>query len=135
MADQQPIYNTDDLAERIIVRLSSYEQKRARRNIVLFSVLSVGSAIGAVFSWEYAQQAFTSSSFFQFFSLIFSDGKIVLANLGDYLWSLAESIPALNIALLLSSVLLCVVSAVFLISAIKRNYHGNITTHSSRRFA
>ena len=116
-----------DLANRVMARLSLQEKKRARRNAVFFSASCMLFGLGTFLSWGYLQYALTSSGFMQFFSLLFSDGGMMLAHFKDYAWSLAESLPAANIALFLACVLACGTSFVFIVRTIKKIRYGTHT--------
>ncbi len=77
--------------EKIITRL--------RKRITLSQVLLVTFLILAVIIVLTIRAEINESGFFVFTSLLFSDSKIVLTQSSDFILSILESIPALEVAL------------------------------------
>jgi len=85
------------------------ERKNKNKKIIGFSVFSVsmitfiGFAISAI-------RAFQQSGFSTYSSLIFSDSKLVLSNLGEFVFSLIDSLPFFAITIMLVLILIILVS-------------------------
>lgn len=97
-----------DLAAKVFARVeSAIEQKNRNRKIIGFSLLFI-SAASLIDFIIYTINAFQKSGFSAYSSLIFSDSKLVLANFGQFMLSLVDSLPffALTITLVSISVVL-----------------------------
>jgi len=78
-----------------------YDQQilaRARRKFLVFSSLAAASIAGAVLAFIALWQSFAQSGAIQFISLIFSDTGAVLALFQDYMLSVWETLPVLDLA-------------------------------------
>ena len=85
-----------------------------RRRAIVFLFVSAQTALvsvaGIVFSAWYAMQGLRESSFYAYFSLVLSDPDIVLAYWKEFVLSLADTIPFMEITVVFVAV------AVFLVS-------------------
>lgn len=95
-----------DLYDRVINRINQEEKIiTLRKRLILRSaglLLSVFALVPLAF------KLFTdvaNSGFSQFSSLLFSDFSIIMANIGDYVLSLLELMPALSLSLALTALL------------------------------
>jgi hypothetical protein len=71
-----------------------FEQKRAaKKELVLVGSLTLGSLAAIIPAFSYFISSFIQSSFYQYLSVIFSDGTSVLIYWKEILMSLAESVP------------------------------------------
>jgi len=108
-----------DLYDRIINQISKEEKMMIlKRRLILRSsglLLSIFAFIPLSFKLfsDIAQSGFS-----QFFSLLFSDFNIIMANIGDYVLSLLELMPALSLSLFLAALL----SALFSIAKLADSY-------------
>ena len=94
------------LLAKIIYRIN--EERRfltIRRRIFLFSIGLVGSLVAFIPAFKMAKSGLIESGFTQFFSLLFSDAGIVIANWQSYSYSLLETLPVLGLMALLATVL------------------------------
>lgn len=99
-----------DLYDRIINRISREEK------IMLFKKKLKLEFFGLILSFLVfillALRLYfdiAKSGLIQFFSLLFTDFSIVMANIGDYAFTLLESTPAFSLALALSALLTVIV--------------------------
>ncbi|MCK9393906.1 MAG: hypothetical protein WCX30_03245 [Candidatus Paceibacterota bacterium] len=124
MEDVEP---SNKLFEKIMLRISREERMIVtKKRIAVFSVFLVISSGGFVYSFIATQNAFVSSGFVQFFSLIFSDFNIVVAYWQNFLFTLLESLPvfAVIISLVMFSIALGFLT--FLIRDVKFINSNNI---------
>jgi hypothetical protein len=89
------------LHEKIIASLKGVEIRRAR--IYVFSALTAiaTSSLGAIFAFKYMFQGFYQSSFYSYFSLLFSDPDIAVSYWKELLLTLVETAPLVGITLCL----------------------------------
>jgi len=117
-----------DLYDRVINRINHEEKLMIlKRRLILRSsglLLSVFLFIPLALK---LLSDIVSSGFTQFLSLLFSDFSIVMANIGDYIFSLLELMPALSLSLALAALL----SALFYVAKLADSYvdFKKITIH------
>lgn len=89
------------LRGKIIASIRREEIRRAR--IYVFTALTAitASSFGAVFAFKYMLQGFYQSSFYSYFSLLFSDPDIVVSYWRELSLSLIETTPFVGITLAL----------------------------------
>ena len=90
-----------------------------RRRIILFCLGFVVSAAAFVPAFRWLQTDLSNSGFLQFFSLLFSDFKIVATYWQSFLMSLLETVPAISLAVFLAAVFVFLESLNFLAKNIK----------------
>jgi len=92
----------ETLFDRIINRLRLEKRILSiKRRIVIFSACSLVSAAIFVQVFKITWAGFSASGFGQFFSLLFSDFRIVAGQWQNFLWSLLESLPITDLILFL----------------------------------
>jgi hypothetical protein len=95
----QPLEPPAGLGERIAMRI--HEERLVlsiKRRLVLFSLGLAASLVVLVFSFHSFQTGIASSGFSDFFSLLFSDFRIVTYYWDNYILSLLESLPIFSLA-------------------------------------
>jgi len=95
----------DDLLGKIMKRIS--EEKRLltlKRRLVIFSAGLIGAIVLFIPALKGVISGFAESGFTQYFSLLFSDAEIVLVYWQNYALSLLETLPVVNLILLLITV-------------------------------
>ncbi|HMP67596.1 MAG TPA: hypothetical protein PKA60_02510 [Candidatus Paceibacterota bacterium] len=92
------------LRGKILASIKHEEIRRAR--IYVLGALStvVASSLGAVFAFKYMLQGFYQTSFYSYFSLLFSDPDIALSYWKELSLSLVEALPLLGITLSLVAI-------------------------------
>lgn len=120
MERQRP---TGDLAGLVMKRIDAEITKKAKRNMV-FARVGMGVSVAAlVYVLFTAGSAIMSSEFFDLARLVFSDATIVLQNWREYAYSLLETIPVMNIAMLLSPIFTLLISYIAAESLQGKIYH------------
>ena len=113
------------LRERILTRIAVAKRRVARIRLALFLLVAMVSLFLLILALSVAQNALKTTGFPQYFSLLFSDGALVLAYWKEFAYSLAESIPALESAFVLSALLVFLWSLRVLATNVK-NAFGSI---------
>jgi len=87
-----------DLFEKVISRLGK-ERKLIilKRRLAIFSLGFAGSAMAFIPALKMVRASFAESEFMYFFSLLFSDAKIVATYWQNFTLSLLERLPVVNI--------------------------------------
>lgn len=81
--------------------LSKIELERIRIkkiNLFVYSFFGVLSLAGSVFSAKYLIKGLISLGFFDYISLIFSNGAILISTWREYLFATLETLPILGLA-------------------------------------
>lgn len=95
-----------DLYARILSRLDREEKlMKLKRRLIL---RSLGFLLSFLLFIPLAARLYADmagSGLAQFFSLLFTDFNIIMANLGDYAFTLLESAPIVSLSLALAAVL------------------------------
>ena len=112
----EPSQNLEDL---IMKKIMEEERKRAVRGISIFSLFSVASLWGSISLGEYLWSAFYTSGFFQFASLVFSDWSLVLSHGNNFMLSLAESFPVIELSIFLAAVVAAIWSISYFVADFK----------------
>lgn len=89
------------LRQTILGSIRSEERRKARIYLVASTATLLISVIGFIYSIGYLFQAFQTSEFYSYFSLVFSDPDIIFGYWQDIALSLAESLPVLAVTVLL----------------------------------
>ena len=104
------------LLQRIMARIQ-YERRlmSLKKRIIIFSLTLIISLAAVIFISKTTISAATTSGFTSFFSLIFSDLRIVLINWQSYGLSLLESFPVLGATGVLVAILILMESLKYLV--------------------
>jgi len=89
------------------------------KRAVLFFLVFIGSVAAIVPGFQTTRAGLVESGFMQFFSLIFSDFKIVITDWQNFSFALLESLPAVSMAIFFSTLLVFLESLRFLVKNIK----------------
>jgi hypothetical protein len=138
--DYQNLFNlmtTPDPSDKLFIRIISQIRQKQKNLIIkkrLISIISGLSLIGSLIAFipilNLIQIRLAESGFFKFFSLIFSDFKIVASYWQNYILSLLESLPILNLLALLIVILIFLKSLQFIIVNFKLIIpHKTATNH------
>ncbi len=112
----EPSSHLEDL---IMKRILKEEKKRATRGVSIFSVFSAISIWGSFSLGEYLWSTIHTSGFLQFASLIFSDWSLVLSHGNNFLLSLAESFPVIELSIFLAAMVAAIWSISYLLADFK----------------
>lgn len=111
-----------DLKGLILQRISLEKNKQLKRRLFLSYSGIAASFSAAIYAFIYLGSAFFKSEFWTIFSLIFSDAMVVMGNWKEYLYSLGETLPVVNIILILIPIFSFLLFLNLLIS-LKNNKH------------
>ena len=107
--DFQTFFNTLETREPksglsfgVLQRIELYKQRLARIRLAFLGVSTVIFAVAIVPAFLYTITAFSNTGFYQYVSLAFSDGTALLPYWKEFGLTLAESLPAFEISLLLA---------------------------------
>jgi hypothetical protein len=87
------------LRKKILVSIKQEEIRRAQVYVVTALTAITTSLIGAMFALRYMLQGFYQSSFYSYFSLIFSDPDIAASYWRELSMSLVETAPLVGVTL------------------------------------
>ena len=94
------------LYNKILDRLNYEREYRALKPKLFIAIGVLVASVGLqVFAWGISWGTLTQTVSFKFFSLIFTDFRLVLANWQDYMFSILESLPLGTLAFLLGSIM------------------------------
>ncbi len=93
-----------DLANKIINRIKRRERYILRAKIASFSTGIIGSIMITYFGLVNTVTELSRSGLFSFLSLLFSDFSSAIANFPNFILSIMESIPAIQISLFLGGI-------------------------------
>jgi len=94
-----------ELFNAVLNRIEAEKGKKARINLMFSSIGSAISFAVLFVSFGYLSQSLYQSGFYDFVSLIFSDGSLILDLYQEFGLLILESLPALEIAIVLSALL------------------------------
>jgi len=106
----------------VLVRLQREQKKRARRNLLIFGLADVFSATGLMTTCFYSANLLASSGFYNYLSLLWSDGGAVALYWRELLLSLIESLPLLGLTAFLVVVLVLIISLAKTLANLKLFY-------------
>jgi hypothetical protein len=111
--DYQKLFNTlktkepsKELFEGILLRVETEDVRQARTRLGFLGVVSLTSFVALVPAFQYALNGFYQSGFYQYFSLLFSDGATLLPYWKEFAFSLIETLPIVEITAFLIVVLI-----------------------------
>lgn len=107
------------LTEKILLKIKNRQKFLIIRRLVASSIGAITSIALFIPALKTAQAAVMESGFLQFFSLLFYDFKIVIANWQSFSLSLLESLPVMGLVMVLAVILIFLGSLNFLIKNIK----------------
>lgn len=99
-----------ELRKNILLQVVKEEGRRAKNYLLVSLITSTASIVGVVFAAQYVVQAIFQTSFYRYFSLLFSDSDIVLSYWRQFTLSLVESLPFFAVTLVLVAIVVLMVS-------------------------
>ncbi|MES2203332.1 MAG: hypothetical protein V4474_03370 [Patescibacteria group bacterium] len=91
----------EGLYERVLARVAHARQRAARVQFSLLAAVSCLLTLLFVPALQYAAQELYASGFYEYISLAFSDGSLVLGS-REFVLSLVESLPSLAVLLVVA---------------------------------
>jgi len=107
------------LHANILARINVARTRAARIKSVLFGLTTVLSFAALIPAFTYLAQQFQQSGLYQYLSLIFSDGEVVLSYWQDYALSIVESIPFTEIIVFMTVLFVLLGSAKLVVKNIR----------------
>jgi len=92
-----------ELCQAILLQIEKLERRSARVRFFLFASATSVSGLVLIPAVQYAAQEFYTSGFYSYWSLLFSDGRGVMAYWQDIAYSLFESLPSLALLLIIAA--------------------------------
>lgn len=128
---QKVKYESDpNLALHIWRAIVVRDKYMARLKLWAFALVGFISFVGLVPALKTLSGDLAQSGFYEYFSLIFSDGGSVLSYWKELVFSLAESLPTVSIILTLSLLFICFLSLRYLMKQISKSQLINSLTLS-----
>ena len=100
----------DNLADDSWQAIIKYEKQSIRIKLWAFSLISLTSFIVLIPVLKTMLSNFSQSGFYEYLSLVFSSGGLIISYWRDFLTSLAESLPVMSIALSLTLIVILFMS-------------------------
>ncbi|MEI6238187.1 MAG: hypothetical protein WCP15_01475 [bacterium] len=100
----------EGLSDRVIFHIRQAREKRQRMKYILLSSSGVLGIIASLSALYFSASHILQSEFFQYISLILSDGKEVLSNISDYGQIILESVPFMSVLGIFVGILVALVS-------------------------
>ncbi len=91
-----------DLANQVWSNLLEKDKHLAKLRLVAFCFISIVSLLGLIPAVQMLSSDFTKSGFYEYISLVSSDGSLLLSHWREFLLSIAESLPIPSLLLSLS---------------------------------
>jgi hypothetical protein len=110
-----------DLAENVWRTIAVRETRITRMKLWLFSFFGFVSLAGLLPVLKTLSNNFAQSGFYDYVSLLFSDGRSVLTYWKEFAFSLAESLPTLTILLSLTLTFVFFLSVRYAMKQISKN--------------
>lgn len=107
------------LFEKIMARIHREERFILIRRLFVFSGLLAGSLIGIIPSFKLILSEASSSGFFNFSSLIFSDFSLVVKYWQSFGMAILQTLPAVGLAIFLAVILVMLQSIKSLVKNVK----------------
>ncbi|MFA6254314.1 MAG: hypothetical protein WC640_03680 [Candidatus Paceibacterota bacterium] len=111
------------LDKLVYARLEREQKRLAKRNLLAFGLADILSAAGLVAICLYLANLMASSSFYNYFSLLWSDGGAVTSYWQELVLSLVESLPILGLIAFLAVALAFLLSLNKTMSSFKSFYY------------
>ena len=109
------------LADNIWFAITLRNKRMIQIKLWAFTFAVIASLSGFVPAFISLSRDLAQSGFYEYFSLIFSDGGSMLLNWKEFIFSISESLPVTGIILTLSLVFTCLLSVRYLMKQIGKN--------------
>jgi hypothetical protein len=123
---QKAKYEPDaNLAFSVWQTLIIQEKRMNKFKLWSFSFIGLISFVGLIPTFQILLSNLSHSGFYEYFSLIFSDGGTMLSYWKELSLSLAESLPTMSIIFTLSMLFVCFLSLKYIFKQIIKNQSIN----------
>ena len=113
-----------NLAGNLWNTIITREKRSTKIKLWVFASFGLASLVAIIPVFEVLLKDLARSGFYEYFSLIFSDGSSVLSYWKEFTLSLAESLPVESMIFTLSLVFVFLLSLRFAMKQINNNYLG-----------
>jgi len=121
----------NDLLGKIMKRINQEKMLLTlKRRLVIFSAGLFGAIILFIPALKAVISGFAESGFAQYFSLLFSDAGIVLTYWQNYTFSLLETLPVVNLILLLATIFVILELLKLLVKDLRNIYLSKQLIHN-----
>ena len=111
----------------VLARIEQEKKRRARRELMIFGLADIFSFSGLVASCFYLANLLAGSGFYNYLSLLWSDGGAVAPYSSELFLSLVDSLPWLGLTIFLAVVLVLILSLAKTLANLKlTNYQFNL---------
>jgi len=97
------IDTVDRLSQAVLSRISRHSRRTARVKVAVLGFFALAAFLSIIPAVGLMVRGFQQSGFLQYFSLLFSDGRSVMASWQEFVLSLAESLPVVGITAVLGA--------------------------------
>lgn len=102
---------SEKLFNDTLARIDFEKRRSVGFRLMFLGVATTASLAVMILSFQYVAREFYQSGFYQYFSLIFSDGAVIMTSWKEFVLSLAETAPIMKIIIFLSAVFAFLVSS------------------------
>ena len=113
---------SEKLRNGILARIDFEKRRSTRTRLAFLGALATASFVAMIPSFQYLAQEFSQTGIYQYLSLIFSDGSIVIASWKEFSLLLAESLPLVEITIFLATVFTFLISVKLAVKNVGLNY-------------
>lgn len=106
------------LAEDVWQTIARREKRRTRFKLWIFALAGIASFSGLVPAFKILFGDLAQSGFYEYFSLVFSDGASHLSYWKEFMFSIAQSLPTMSILLSLSLIFVFFLSLKYMMKQI-----------------
>jgi hypothetical protein len=122
---------TPDLAFSIFNKIVIHDKSMAKFKLWIGTFTGIASLITLIPVFQVLLDNLTHSGFYDYFSLIFSDGGLMFSYWKEFTLSLAESLPMMSIIFTLSLIFIFLMSFRYVMKQIVRNQFISFRTLSA----
>jgi hypothetical protein len=98
----RPMEPAKGLSLAILLRIRRHEERIARFKFFFLSLLSVISGTSLFHAVSYALRGFAETGFYEYLSLLSSDGFMILPYWKEFTFTMIETVPVFEISLVLA---------------------------------
>jgi hypothetical protein len=114
-----------DLAFSVLTKIGTHDKRVAKLKLWICAFTGLASLAGLIPVFETLLDNLAHSGFYEYFSLIFSDGSLILSYWKEFALSLAESLPTTSIIFTLFLMFISLLSFRYVLKQINQNQFIN----------
>jgi hypothetical protein len=117
--------SSPDLVFSVLTKIDTHEKRVAKLKLRIGAFIGLASLAGLIPVFEILLDNLAHSGFYEYFSLIFSDGSLILSYWKEFAFSLAESLPTTSIIFTLFLMFISLLSFRYVLKQINQNQFIN----------